>query len=137
MLNLDRLSKDFVIAAEVKRNLNGEGFVLQGVFFPVDYANGDEWASDFGCEEVRDGRFAVPVDWMSQQETRGVFAPGTYPVDPGEHRFWRMSVPDRYFVTLEVTAREFLIVRHIAASIRAMGMLHLIGEYAPTEQNES
>lgn len=124
----DMLGRDFVIAAEVGRLPDGDSFVLLGLFFPVDYATGDEWAADQGVDEIRDARLAAPVDWMSQQEARGVFVAGTYPVEPDDLRFWGRPSPEQYFVTLEVTAREFLIVRHIAASVRAMGMLHLIGE---------
>ncbi|WP_168795268.1 hypothetical protein [Paraburkholderia aromaticivorans] len=122
------LAMDWVVAAEVTRISESSEFVLHGLFFPVDYAMGDEWANDFGLDEVEAATLASPADWMSQQERNGIFVPGTYPVEPCDLRFWRQTAPERYFVTLEVNAREFSIVRHIASCARSLGLGRLIGE---------
>jgi hypothetical protein len=129
---LDALNRNFLIAAEVRRVLKDGQFTLKGSFFPVDYATAEEWANDFGFDELDGADIAPPADWITQQEDRGIFVPGTYPARFDEPQVWVAGSRERYFVTLAVTRTEFLIVRHIASSARALGFGCLIGEGTDT-----
>ncbi|AJX33164.1 hypothetical protein [Burkholderia oklahomensis] len=121
------MSMDWVVAAEV--NVAGYfAFTPRGLFFPVAYATEDEWAGDLGLDEVEGGRLVEPHDWMAQQESSLELAQGSYPHTPGGLRFWREASTGRFFMTLEVNAREFAIVRQMAAMARRRGLLSLIAE---------
>ena len=123
----EMMTLDWVVAAEV----NPAGyfaFAPCGLFFPVAYATEDEWAGDLGLDEVEGGRLVEPRDWMAQQESSLELPPGSYPHTPGGLRFWREASTGRFFMTLEVNAREFAIARQMAAMARKQGLLSLIAE---------
>ncbi|WP_207005169.1 hypothetical protein [Trinickia mobilis] len=129
----EMLSLDWAVAAEVSPLKDQPGtYTLAGLFFPTAYAMGDEWAGDFGMVEVTGAKMGMPDDWMKEEERvwRGGHA---YPFTVEDLQFWRSKQNDRFFVSLEVNARELAIVRHMAHLARLLGHRALVGEFSPTD----
>ncbi|MFL9964560.1 hypothetical protein PQR02_26535 [Paraburkholderia sediminicola] len=124
------MKMEWVVAAEVVAATADFGFVPSGLFFPVAHNSGDEWAAEFGMDEIPWASFLEPYDWMAREESSLKLPPGSYPSSPGSSQFWRQLTSGKCYVTLEVNAREFAIVRQMAAVARKRGLLPLIADEA-------